>query len=602
MSEQQNSDNSILEGRSVAQPRPEQGIPQDFNEQARSLRDAADNQIVNNLQSAAQMNSQIEGAGQAYVDQINHLREDVQEVEAAFEARVDRLSSPYVLPPELEKVLRVARVLKKPLILEGEPGTGKTSLAYALAGHEDLPIIHAQCKSTTTAKDLLYTFDVVKRLQDAQLGKDVSDLSQYLRLGPLGKAFSSEEPVVLLIDEVDKAKRDFTNDLLHELDQMAFFIDETGEEVAAKHRPIVLITSNHERDLPEPVLRRSVYHFIDFPPPEQMTEIVRAHIPDANDKLLASAVQKFYEIRKVNMQKKPSTSEMLDWIRVLQAFGIEEIGQEIPFPETLIKYKEDGDLLLRRQREVKRDEESHKSVDARIVEAISSGEEVVRLKANRDVSKAYPLETIYTILANNGVPFTSAGGYDLGYRKFDIDVEGIRRVDKLIFSFDGDNALKVSQLLRDAGLIESEYITADDQIQFTEVLDGNSDFVKGKNQDGNIIYRLKDGRVVYEKAPITRKVMEGPFGGLGLNDMQVEGIINAGISSKEELLNKLQQEKGIEELLTIPGIGRKALVDIKKATQRQSSATSEHNDGEFPGKDLLTKPSRSQLYDDNDDE
>lgn len=307
---------------------------------------SADAQIVTDLEQAEVLQVQLGEQTYPIVEQIQELRKEVAEGKAAFDTRAERLNSPYVLSLELAKVLEVSRVLKRPLLLEGEPGTGKTSLAYALAGHEDLPIIHAQCKSTTTAQELLYTFDVVQRLQDAQLGKDVSDPRKYVKFGPLGRAFSSQEQVILLIDEVDKARRDLSNDLLHELDQMSFFVTETGEEVAAKNRPIVIITSNHERDLPEPFLRRVVYSYIEFPSPEQMTEIIKAHVPDVSEKLLQSAIRRFYEIRQVEgLEKKPSTSEMLDWIKVLQRFGIGGIDNETPFLETLLKTKVDTDRL-----------------------------------------------------------------------------------------------------------------------------------------------------------------------------------------------------------------------------------------------------------------
>lgn len=347
--------------------------------QGHEAAESANVQISTDLEQAKVLQEQLGEQARPVVEQIQSLQQEVQKERAAFDARAERLNSPYVLSPELAKVLKVSRVLKRPLLLEGEPGTGKTSLAYALAGHEDLPIIHAQCKSTTSAQELLYTFDVVQRLQDAQLGKDVSDPRKYVKFGPLGRAFSSQEQVILLIDEVDKAKRDFSNDLLHELDQMSFFVTETGEEVAAKHRPIVIITSNHERDLPEPVLRRVVYNYIEFPSPEQMTEIVKAHIPDVSEKLLQSAIRRFYEIRQVKgLEKKPSTSEMLDWIKVLREFGVDEICKDTPFPETLLKYKEDTEEILGVKQE-KYEELRQAQIPESVIAALN-GEKVVRLK------------------------------------------------------------------------------------------------------------------------------------------------------------------------------------------------------------------------------
>jgi MoxR-like ATPase len=463
--------------------------------QAREAAERANAQIANDLEQAGVLQGQVGDQAYPIIEQIRGLRQEVQQEKAAFEVRAERLNSPYVLAPELAKVLKVARLLKRPLLLEGEPGTGKTSLAYALAGHEDLSIIHAQCKSTTTAQELLYTFDVVQRLQDAQLGKDVSDPRKYVKLGPLGRAFSAQEQVILLIDEVDKARRDFSNDLLHELDQMSFFITETGEEIAAKHRPIVIITSNHERDLPEPVLRRCVYHYIEFPSPEQMTEIVKAHVPDVNEKLLQSAIRRFYEIRQTEgLEKKPSTSEMLDWIRVLREFGVGEIGQDIPFPETLLKYKGDMEKILGgRQEEYEefREAEIRESVIAAI-----NGERVVRIKSKSRYSSYEPDNSIYTLLANEGYEFTMPK--DHGRRPFDINFEGVRRVGNLTFAF-SDPEDPLYRLLKERGLIESELIVTDEPLDFVEVEDSNELYTKGKDAQRRTIYRIKDGKFILEQ-------------------------------------------------------------------------------------------------------
>jgi MoxR-like ATPase len=359
--------------------------------QGHEAAEGANTEIAADLESVKALQEQLGEQARPVVEQIQGLQKKVEEEKAAFDARAERLNSPYVLSPELAKVLKVSRVLKRPLLLEGEPGTGKTSLAYALAGHEDLPIIHAQCKSTTTAQELLYTFDVVQRLQDAQLGKDVSDPRKYVKMGPLGRAFSSQEQVILLIDEIDKAKRDFSNDLLHELDQMSFFVTETGQEVAAKHRPIVIVTSNHERDLPEPVLRRVVYNYIEFPSPEQMTDIVKAHVPDINEVLLKEVLTKFYAIRKIEgLEKRPSTSEMLDWVRVLNEFNVTEISDDVLYPETLLKSKADLERFMDyklKGKEKSKEEDNDNDIERKnmpktpsLVTAVLEGQKVVRLK------------------------------------------------------------------------------------------------------------------------------------------------------------------------------------------------------------------------------
>lgn len=454
------------------------------------------------------------------IEQINTLKNKVSEGEAAFETKAERLNSPYVLSPEMAKVLKVSRVLEKPLLLEGEPGTGKTSLAYALAGNEDLPIIHAQCKSTTTAKDLLYTFDVVKRLQDALLGKDVSDLSQYVHLGPLGKAFASQEQVILLIDEIDKAKRDFSNDLLHELDQMSFFVEETGEEISAKHRPVVLITSNHERDLPEPVLRRVVYHYIDFPPSEQMTEIVRAHIPDVGDKLLESAMRRFYEIRDIDgLEKKPSTSEILDWIRVLEEFGVEKVGDETPYPETLLKHRKDYEKVVGTQGE------KHKKVAIpEEAKEILAGNRVITLKAEQDWAAR---NKMYRVLANAGFSFNT---YDEN-NMFDVHVEGVRRIDnsfKLSLTQGSEPANKLYKLLKKENLVESEFVVSDKPVEFEDVDESNKLYTKGRDAEGLTVYRTAKGKFVREvKIPVKSEEKSG-----GEDELSDENLLGEATQAK----------------------------------------------------------------------
>jgi len=262
-----------------------------------------------------------------------------------------RGSSKYIASKELMEIVNVAIALGKPLLIKGEPGTGKTLLAHSIAEALNKRLIVWNIKSTTKAKDGLYVYDTVQRLNDARFGdKDISDIRQYIKLGKLGQAFVSEEQVVLLIDEIDKADIEFPNDLLHELDEMSFYIPELNEEIKAKHRPIVVITSNAEKELPDAFLRRCIFHYIEFPTPEMMEEIVRVHFPDIEVRLIREAIKKFYWIREIEgLKKKPSTSELLDWIKALSIGGVdpEKISNEIPFLGTLLKNEQDTQRLER---------------------------------------------------------------------------------------------------------------------------------------------------------------------------------------------------------------------------------------------------------------
>jgi len=255
----------------------------------------------------------------------------------------------YVLSKELRDNVNVAIALGRPLIVKGEPGTGKTLLAHSIAKGLGKKFIVWNIKSTTKAQEGLYVYDTVQRLNDARFGdNDVSDIKRYIKLGKLGEAFASEEQVVLLIDEIDKADIEFPNDLLNELDEMSFYIPETKETIKAKTRPIVIITSNSEKELPDPFLRRCIFHYIEFPTPELMEEIVHVHFPDIEKKLLREALKKFYWIREFDMlRKKPSTSELIDWLQALIISGIsaKDIEKEIPFLGTLLKKKEDIDII-----------------------------------------------------------------------------------------------------------------------------------------------------------------------------------------------------------------------------------------------------------------
>lgn len=233
----------------------------------------------------------------------------------------------YVAPQDLTLAVNAAIQLQRPLLIKGEPGTGKTELAKQVAKGLGLDLIEWNIKSTTKAQQGLYEYDAVSRLRDSQLGDErVHDVANYIRQGKLWQAFSADRRVVLLIDEIDKADIEFPNDLLQELDKMEFYVYETGETIRAENRPIVIITSNNEKELPDAFLRRCFFHYIQFPDPETMQDIVRVHYPDIKEKLLTTALTQFYEIREQpGLKKKPSTSEVLDWLKLLLA---EDLGPE----------------------------------------------------------------------------------------------------------------------------------------------------------------------------------------------------------------------------------------------------------------------------------
>lgn len=255
----------------------------------------------------------------------------------------------YVASPELMGAVDIAVALQKPLLIKGEPGTGKTMLAQAVADALGKKLIIWNVKSTTKAQDGLYVYDVVQRLYDSQFGSaGVDDIAKYIKLGKLGEAFSSDEQVVLLIDEVDKADLEFPNDLLWELDKMEFYIPETKETVKAKQRPIVIITSNAEKELPDAFLRRCVFHYIEFPDRELMAEIVNVHFQDLDQHLLDQVLEAFYRIRSLpQIKKKPSTSEIIDWIQALIHGGYDpdRVVAEVPYLGVLLKKNEDIDAL-----------------------------------------------------------------------------------------------------------------------------------------------------------------------------------------------------------------------------------------------------------------
>jgi MoxR-like ATPase len=255
-------------------------------------------------------------------------------------------TSGYIASDALVDAVNCALALERPLLVKGEPGTGKTLLARHVAEGLGLPLESWHIKSTSKAVDGLYVYDTVQRLNDARFGDgDVGDIRSYIRLGPLGRVFSADSRQVLLIDEIDKADLEFPNDILLELDEMRFHVMETGDEVRAKQRPMVIITSNNEKELPDAFLRRCVFHFIDFPDVEQMREIVAVHHPDVEKRLLEQVLVKFYWLRdQKELRKRPSTSELIDWITALLRAGADpsHLESELPFMGALLKNEQDS--------------------------------------------------------------------------------------------------------------------------------------------------------------------------------------------------------------------------------------------------------------------
>ncbi|HJN78379.1 MAG TPA: MoxR family ATPase [Myxococcota bacterium] len=259
-------------------------------------------------------------------------------------------SSQYIADPDLVAAVNASITLERPLLVKGEPGTGKTMLAHAIADALDMSMESWHVKSTSKSTEGLYAYDVVQRLNDSRFGGgEVSDVRNYIRYGAMGRAFRSEEQVVLLIDEIDKADLEFPNDLLRELDEMAFHVHELNETVHAKKRPITLITSNAEKELPDAFLRRCVFHYIAFPDRERMAEIIAVHHPKLDTELINAAMKRFYGVRKTEgLRKKPSTSELLDWLSVLARAGvpIEDIEKSLPFLGVLLKQERDLETVL----------------------------------------------------------------------------------------------------------------------------------------------------------------------------------------------------------------------------------------------------------------
>ncbi len=261
----------------------------------------------------------------------------------------------YVVSGPLIDAVNCAIALERPLLIKGEPGTGKTLLARHVAQGLGMPMESWHIKSTSKTSEGLYVYDTVQRLNDARFGDgEVSDIRSYIKLGPLGRVFKSPDRHVLLIDEIDKADLEFPNDILLELDEMRFTVMETGDEIKASRRPVIIITSNNEKELPDAFLRRCVFHFIDFPERDLMKQIIDVHHPNLDAQLLDQVLVKFYWLRgQSELRKKPSTSELIDWISALLRSGISEqqLSESIPFLGSLLKNEQDTEALVRYREE-----------------------------------------------------------------------------------------------------------------------------------------------------------------------------------------------------------------------------------------------------------
>ncbi|MDR0934010.1 MAG: MoxR family ATPase [Burkholderiaceae bacterium] len=266
-------------------------------------------------------------------------------------------SSHYVATPDLQLAVNAAITLERPLLIKGEPGTGKTMLAEEVAAALEMPLLQWHIKSTTKAQHGLYEYDAVSRLRDSQLGEArVADIANYIIKGALWDAFESDKPCVVLIDEIDKADIEFPNDLLRELDRMEFYCYETRQLIQARHRPLFIITSNNEKELPDAFLRRCFFHYIAFPDRETMSKIVGVHFPNLPENMMREALEVFYDLRQINgFKKKPSTSELIDWLKLLRAEGVAPdslaaSGKRADVPPlfgALLKNEQDVEMLNR---------------------------------------------------------------------------------------------------------------------------------------------------------------------------------------------------------------------------------------------------------------
>lgn len=453
-------------------------------------------EVMKDLKSNLRVAEAIEpgsGAQHEVCQALRSLAEQVAKLQEEMLVKSERLRCPYVISAELRDVIETAEFLGMPLLLEGEPGCGKTQLAYALAAEKDTVLTEAVCHSGTDPEDLMYSFDNVARLRDALLGKELAQ-EQYVKLGPLGLAFMADSRVVVLIDEVDKMKEGAENALLRVIEDCMITISELSKTVKAKHKPVVIITSNGARELSDAFRRRCIFTKLEFPNQEQMATIVYTRFPDINAKFLESALERFYEIRRTpGIKKQPSTAEFLDWVTILLKHGLTDLEGRLPKLHVLLKTSEDQKLFhgdLSREQQL-----IEFGMPKEVVSKVCSGHRVVKLKNDWDLR-----QRLYTTLANNQVPFQTSFNDSYGSsrqsRPFAITARGVVNI--------GDDWLSLPEniftLLDEGGFVESEVIVVPaEQGLFDKVSNANHLFTAGIGRDGKQVFRMRDKMIMYSK-------------------------------------------------------------------------------------------------------
>lgn len=423
---------------------------------------------------------------QGLIDQVVQLQEEMS-------IKTERLRCPYVISPELHDILETAEFLGKPVLLEGEPGCGKTQLAYALAVEKNTVLAEIACHSGMDPEDIMYSFDDVARLQDALLGKKLTD-EKYVKLGPIGKAFMADSQIIVLIDEIDKMKEGTENRLLRVLEDWMMTVPQLGKTLKAKHKPIVIVTSNGARELSDAFRRRCVFTKLEFPNEEQMTAIVRSRFPDINANFLQSALNRFYEIRRTpEVKKQPSTAEFLDWIAILLKHGVVDLEGQLPKLQVLLKTSEDQKLFsgdLSREQQL-----IQLGMPQEVVSKVCAGGRVVKLK------DAWQLkDKLYTTLADNHVAFqTPVDSYDNARqrRPFAITAAGVVNIGEGGWLSVPE---KIFTLLHEGGFIESEVVISPvGQGSFSKVTNANRLFTAGTVDNGEQVFRMGDKMIRYSK-------------------------------------------------------------------------------------------------------